>query len=140
MHLRLVRVAVRLCYGHGIDAALASAGKRAPTLVAPLLRSIHQEAQDASSRHAHATRYSNYLLYWYTRASTDAEAATASGADEQGAISGASAVSAVSPVAKSGGALKERCARTVWLETLVKSVSPGIHISSCISIYTLPFV
>jgi len=59
LQLRLVRIAVRLSYGNGIDVAMSSAGKKAPKLMAPLVDSIHAEAQDASARHAHAAADGN---------------------------------------------------------------------------------
>jgi hypothetical protein len=33
---------VRLSYGHGVDAALSAAGKKASMLMAPLMHSIHR--------------------------------------------------------------------------------------------------
>lgn len=89
LRLRLVRIAVRLSYGHGVDAALASAGKKAPKLMAPLMDSIHKEAEEAAERHqAHA---------------------------EDGG--GAAA-------ATRGG--KDRTSRGVWLETLIKTLTPSL--------------
>lgn len=91
MHLRLVRIAVRLSYGHGIDAALSAAGKKAPKLMVPLLDSIHKEAQEATTRQAHAAA--------------------------DGAVS--------APASRGAG--KDRTSRSVWLETLIKCVSPPLY-------------
>ena len=55
LHLRLVRIAVRLAYGHGIEAALAAgSSKKTMTLMSPFLDSVHREAESAVERHAHA--------------------------------------------------------------------------------------
>jgi U3 small nucleolar RNA-associated protein 10 len=92
LHLRLVRIAVRVSYGHGIDAALAASAKKAPKLMSPLLDSVHQEAQDPSGRQAHVT------------------------ADGDGA--------ALAPATRGSG--KDRTPRGVWLETLIKCMSPEL--------------
>ena len=92
LQLRLVRIAVRVSYGHGIDAALAASAKKAPKLMSPLLDSVHQEAQDPLRRQAHAT---------------------ANGDD-----------AALAPATRGSG--KDRTPRGVWLETLIKCMSPEL--------------
>jgi hypothetical protein len=57
---------VRLSYGHGVDAALSAAGKKASMLMAPLMHSIHRYKEKSMKKIVHAPGSSHAFLEFHT--------------------------------------------------------------------------